>query len=603
MNTHAPFPPVKAWLASLAVVLLSACGGGNETGGGEPASATPRSSDAASGTGSDASPSFLPTSSNPPSQQTIAIQKEGARLNAEELDRIAETGVLPPPVEGKLLSGGAPAGGQKSATTPSAVFRFFNTKTGAHFYTTSVAERDNVLATLPFMNFDGPAFHAASVFVPGLSPVYRFYNTQTGVHFYTISQAERVSVLDNLPQFTYEGIAYYASAMGGTGYTPLYRFFHVAKGFHFYTASAAERDTIIATLPQYSYEGIGYYALASDWVTPAVPHSSVASSQCYGAGSNSLLPCANPAAVALNPQQDGHRVGFNALSYSAVAGQSTSACVRDNVTGLVWEVKAANGARSGTNTYTNTGSGEPGDSSDYVAIINAMQMCGFNDWRMPTVEELLGIVDFGVGGSGARIRTSTFPFTNTDFYWASNTYASDSTKAWSVGLGSNTAPITFVPKSAGAGVRLVRGAVWSGQRYLISTISYPGDGANNAVLDRQTGLTWRRCVEGAAWQGSTCVFAASGINHEAALAKTKGDLSTWRLPNIKELVSLMDYASSSGVLDPVVFPGSATGLWTSTPYVGSSGLAEAVYLSNGAIVPLGRSSLMSLRLISNIPQF
>ena len=91
--------------------------------------------------------------------------------------------------------------------------------------------------------------------------VYRFYNTQTGVHFYTITESERAHVAATLLHYTYDGIAYYASTLPGTGYTPLYRFFYAARGYHFYTNSAAEKDSIIATLPQYHYEGIGYYVL------------------------------------------------------------------------------------------------------------------------------------------------------------------------------------------------------------------------------------------------------------------------------------------------------------------------------------------------------
>ncbi|OOG89234.1 hypothetical protein B0E41_00695 [Hydrogenophaga sp. A37] len=574
---------------------LTACGGGGST-------------TAETETPAKAAPSFQPTSSEPPSEQTIALQKEGARLNSDELAQIAKTGVLPKAFEGQLLSGAEQAGGQKLATTLAAVYRFFNTQTGAHFYTTSTAERDNVLATMPFMTLDGTAFHAASVFVPGLSPVYRFYNTQTGVHFYTISQAERVSVLANLPQFTYEGVAYYASTMGGTGYTPLYRFFHAAKGFHFYSASAAERDTIIATLPQYSYEGIGYYALASDWLTPAVPHSSVASSQCYGAGSDGFLPCANPATVALNPQQDGHRVTINAMSYSLVAGQSASECVRDNITGLVWEMKTASGLRSGTATYSNSGGGAATDSSGYVTAINGLKLCGFSDWRMPSVHELIGIMDFGVGGSGVKIRASNFPFTNAGFYWAADTSipgGGDGSQAWIVGFGSNTATTSWMGKVNATGVRLVRGAPWTGQRYVIGSVSYPGDGANNVVLDRKTGLTWRRCVEGSTWAGSTCSSAPSGFSQEAALAHTLGALAAWRVPNVKELGSLVDYSGSpSKAYDPYIFPGAAvSGVWASTPYVNSSSTATAVIFSTGQVATASRSSQFQLRLISNIPQF
>ena len=41
-------------------------------------------------------------------------------------------------------------------------------------------------------------------------PIYRFFNPTTGAHFYTPSEAERDNVEANLPEFQSEGVAYYA---------------------------------------------------------------------------------------------------------------------------------------------------------------------------------------------------------------------------------------------------------------------------------------------------------------------------------------------------------------------------------------------------------
>ena len=156
---------------------------------------------------------------------------------------------------------------RKALATRIPVYRFYNSSTGAHFFTTSTTERDSIVATLsPPFSLEGAAFSVASAFSPGLSPVHRFFNTQTGVHFYTISESERASVAATLPQFIYEGIAYHASQVNGQGLTPIYRFYVPSKGFHFYTASSTERDNIIATLSSvYSYEGPAYYVPSSSW--------------------------------------------------------------------------------------------------------------------------------------------------------------------------------------------------------------------------------------------------------------------------------------------------------------------------------------------------
>lgn len=145
-----------------------------------------------------------------------------------------------------------------------AVFRFYNTGAGVHFYTSSVDEREQVYRTATFMEPEGEAFYAASVPSAGVSPVYRFFNSQTGVHFYTISEEEKNTVQASLPQYQFEGIAYYASLTPAAGFTPLYRFYLKGKGVHFYTASAEESQSVQANLgATHQYEGIGYYVMTT----------------------------------------------------------------------------------------------------------------------------------------------------------------------------------------------------------------------------------------------------------------------------------------------------------------------------------------------------
>jgi hypothetical protein len=169
------------------------------------------------------------------------------------------------------------------------VHRFFNTRTLAHFYTGSEAERASVLANLPQFRYEGVAFEAVPTPVGGMSPVYRFYNLQTGVHFYTISDEERAFVEASLSSLLrYEGVAYYASKTAGAGLFPLYRFYLSDKGHHFYTASGSEAAQVRATLPQYRDEGVSYYLPAAS-VGPTAPSLSlsvVATSVPYGGSTN-----------------------------------------------------------------------------------------------------------------------------------------------------------------------------------------------------------------------------------------------------------------------------------------------------------------------------
>lgn len=147
--------------------------------------------------------------------------------------------------------------------SPFEIYRFFNTSTGSHFFTTSVEERDSVITSIPTMRYEGNAFDSNATSQNGGAPVFRFYNTQNDVHFYTASAAEAQFIRDNFAHFNEEGISYYASLTAESGGTPLYRFFNTENGSHFYTNSAGERDTIINTLGHYNYEGIAYYVDAA----------------------------------------------------------------------------------------------------------------------------------------------------------------------------------------------------------------------------------------------------------------------------------------------------------------------------------------------------
>jgi len=102
------------------------------------------------------------------------------------------------------------------------VFRFYNTRTGTHFYTNSPAERDQVIATYPQFVFEGTAYYAMPSAGPDArTPLFRFYNTTTGAHFYTTSTTERETVLATYPQFVYEGVAFYVYSAANVPVPPI----------------------------------------------------------------------------------------------------------------------------------------------------------------------------------------------------------------------------------------------------------------------------------------------------------------------------------------------------------------------------------------------
>ena len=246
---------LRWFFGSALVSTLVACGGGGS-----------------GGDGSAEVNKALGALTTPSPSQSIELQARGAVLNTQDsADAQAEAQSLPANTplaelaEGQTAPLAAYQSGlvaRKAAAALVPVYRFYNTQTGTHFYTSSASERDAVRASQPIYSYEGQAFMAASAASVGLKPVYRFFNTQTGVHFYTISESERFNIETTMPQFQLEGVAYYASQVAGIGFTPLYRFFLSGAGTHFYTVSEAERQRVIDTLSStYSFEGVGYQVL------------------------------------------------------------------------------------------------------------------------------------------------------------------------------------------------------------------------------------------------------------------------------------------------------------------------------------------------------
>ena len=111
--------------------------------------------------------------------------------------------------------------------------------------------------------------------------------------------------------------------------------------------------------------------------------------------------------------QDGE-FSINPHSYTSLGGGTM---VQDNVTGLIWEVKTDDGSiHDKDNTYTWS------DASDvFIAQLNDDVFGGYDDWRLPTIEELSTIVDAEV--YSPAIDTSYFPNTVSSWYWSSSSFA------------------------------------------------------------------------------------------------------------------------------------------------------------------------------------
>ena len=133
-----------------------------------------------------------------------------------------------------------------------------------------------------------------------------------------------------------------------------------------------------------------------------------------------------------------------------------------------------------------------------------------------------------------------------------------------------------------------------------ANLRYTYSAAGDEVIDSQTGLTWRRCSEGQTWSGATCTGTAATYTHEQALSRahTQSGTAGWRLPNIKELVSIADKTRISPAIDVTAFPVTPSDwYWSSTPYAGDSSYAWLVYFYNGRVSDSYRNGSNHVRLV------
>ena len=257
--------------------------------------------------------------------------------------------------------------------------------------------------------------------------------------------------------------------------------------------------------------------------------------------------------------------------------------VRDNFTGLVWEVKQNkddlqdySNPHDADNIYTwyngnpetNAGNmgipGEGTDTEDIINSLNANKFGGHSDWRLPNVVELASIADISRYWTAIDegyfpntvlfeivlpklVHESSFPNIVYSYYWSATTSAYNKDDAWSINF--NYGYGKHGDKANSRSVRAVRG----GQpRSLGILVINDGDTATDA----QTGLMWQRTTSEAAmdWENA--------LAHCNALSL--GGFNDWRLPTLKELRSIIDYGKYPSLDSDVFLIADTSHYWSST---------------------------------------
>jgi Protein of unknown function (DUF1566) len=116
------------------------------------------------------------------------------------------------------------------------------------------------------------------------------------------------------------------------------------------------------------------------------------------------------------------------------------------------------------------------------------------------------------------------------------------------------------------------------------------------VIDRETGLVWRRCAEGMLWNGSSCEGLAQNFSHVEAQFRAKAVAAVtgnaWRLPNLHELLSIANPLLAAPAIDANAFPATpAKKFWSSSLFVREN-RGDALNADNAMFVHFGKGGYL-----------
>ncbi len=128
------------------------------------------------------------------------------------------------------------------------------------------------------------------------------------------------------------------------------------------------------------------------------------------------------------------------------------------------------------------------------------------------------------------------------------------------------------------------------------------DNGDGTVTDTTTGLQWMRCAVGQTWSGSTCTGTASTYNWAQANALTGtvtyAGQSDWRLPNIRELQTIVDPARYNPAIDTAAFPNTpASYFWSASGVANYPDFARYVYFYYGYAGYYSKNNTYPVRLV------
>lgn len=269
-------------------------------------------------------------------------------------------------------------------------------------------------------------------------------------------------------------------------------------------------------------------------------------------------------------------------------------CITDHLTGMMWP---RNGNIAGYMEWYS--------AIDYA---NNSNLCGYSDWRLPNVNELESLVNADVSNTFSWLNAQGFYNVQSSNYWSSTTLAYYTNLAWIVNMRSGDVDYFYKDHNYGAGYYYVwpvrsgqAGAIQlpeTGQKAIYRTgddgdlekgVAWPDPRFTvngDCVTDNLTGLMWSRNAN-----------LAEFMNWNAALNNANNltlcGYSDWRLPNRKELRSLIDYSNYNPPL-PTGHPFTnvqANGYWSSTTFAYYTDYAWVIDMWYGFVYGVAKNNL------------
>lgn len=122
------------------------------------------------------------------------------------------------------------------------------------------------------------------------------------------------------------------------------------------------------------------------------------------------------------------------------------------------------------------------------------------------------------------------------------------------------------------------------------------DNGDGTITDRASGLMWAKDGNGAGCNNGNTITWASALGWANAL--NFAGHTDWRIPNIKEIMSIADYSSYNPALDASVFPNESNEWrWSSTTYKNIGTSAWYVNFYTGQIDYTSKALLKHVRAV------